>query len=370
MPHPKRAVAMPLAPLDHIPPHLLTLADHEQQARQHLSDAAWTYLQGGAGEGRCARANVAAFEALPLMPRVLRNLRHGHLRTTVAGQPWPTPVMLAPIGHQTLFHPDGEQATALAARVTQTPVMISCLSSTPFAELTAAAHAPSWLQLYWQPSPDQTLHLLHLGEAAGVQALVLTVDAPVSGLRHRQQRVGFVMPKHAQPTHVRPTPAPQGHTSTDRIFAGWMAQAPTWDDVDWLRRQTALPLWLKGITHPDDARRAVDLGIDGLIVSTHGGRVLDDLPAAVSLLPAIRQAVPPDCPLILDSGIRQGSDVVKAIVQGADAVLLGRPYIHGLATAGALGVAHVLRLLEAELAITMALCGHATVEDIKAARAF
>lgn len=351
-------------PLTQVPPHLLRVADYEQQARQHMDPAVWAYLQGGSGDELTLRANVQAFDQLQLWPRPLRDLRHGHTGTRLAGQDWPMPLMLAPVGHQRLFHPEGERATALAAHVTGTPLLLSSLSSTPFAQVTAQTTAPVWLQLYWSPDRALMLARVRLAEASGLQALVLTVDAPLSGLRYRQQQAGFVLPPDCQPAHPMPQTAPRSSDPNAQIFAGWMAQAPVWDDVYWLCRQTRLPLWLKGITHPADAQTALQCGVAGLIVSNHGGRVLDGTPASLTLLPLIRQALPPQVPLLLDGGVRRGSDVFRALALGASAVLLGRPALYGLATAGALGVAHVLRLLQEELAMTMALCGCATVADI------
>lgn len=353
----------PLAPLQQIPAHLLSVADYRQQAEQHLPPAVWAYLEGGSGDELTLRRNQQAFDQVELLPRVLRSLAQGHTGIHLQGRDWPVPWMLAPVGHQKVFHPEGERATAQAAQALQVPMLVSCLSSTPFAQITTHCSAPVWLQLYWQPQRHHTLQLIRLAEAAGMQALVLTVDAPVSGLRYRQQKAGFVLPQSARAAH----PFDTAPTVPD-VFGGWMAQAPLWDDLIWLQQQTGSPVWLKGVLHPDDARLAVAAGVQGLIVSNHGGRSLDGVPASLAAVPAIRQAVGDEFPVLLDSGIRRGTDVIRALMQGADAVLIGRPYLYGLATAGALGVAHVLQLLQQELAIGMALCGQATVADLRALR--
>lgn len=364
---------MPAPRLDRIPADIAALTDYEPYARRCLDDKAWAYIAGGTADELTLRDNRAAFDRLSLHGRVLRDLRGGHTRVTLFGHEYAHPVLLAPIAHQKLVHPDGELATALAADAVDAAMVVSTLSSTPLEAIAAVGQAPLWFQLYVQPDRGFTRHLLQRAEAAGYRALVVTVDAPVWGLRNREQRAGFGLPPGVSPVNLRGLPTTAGPAlaaGQSPVFDGLLATAATWDDIAWLRDATRLPLILKGITHPDDAREARRLGADGLIVSNHGGRTLDTLPASIDALPRIADAVGAELTLLLDSGIRRGSDIVKALALGARAVLLGRPYLYGLAAAGPLGAAHAVKLLREELEVTMALCGCATLADITPAVLF
>jgi 4-hydroxymandelate oxidase len=358
-----------------LPPGLVSLADHAAHARTQLDAIAWAYFDGGAADEHTVRANRDAWDALRLVPRMLRPLAGGHARTTLFGRPLALPVLLAPVAYQRMAHPDGELASAWAAAAQGAGLVLSTLSSTRLEDVAAAVRrdpdrGPLWSQLYLQHDRGVTRTLVQRAEAAGYEALVLTIDAPVSGARDRERRAGFRLPPGVfaanltdLPTRVPATLAP----GQSALFDDLLRDAPTWDDVDWLRAQTRLPLLLKGVLHPDDARRAAALGADGLIVSNHGGRTLDTAVATAQALPRIVDAVDHRLPVLVDGGIRRGTDVLKAIALGAHAVLLGRPYIHALANAGAVGVAHVLRLLRDEFEIAMALCGCARVDTIDAA---
>jgi 4-hydroxymandelate oxidase len=353
----------------------VNLADHEALARAKLPAPAWAYLDGDAADGITRRENAAAWQRLRLWPRVLRPLGGGHTRCTLLGHRWPSPLLLAPTAFHRLAHPDGEAASALAAAVLGAGFVLSTLSSLPMEAvarcmLPEPQRGPLWFQLYWQPDRGHTLALLQRAEAAGFEAIVLTVDAPCQGVRDAERRSGFSLPPGVVAAHL------QGHTATpievppggSQLFDGLLHHAPTWDDIAWLRAHSRLPLLIKGVLHPDDARQAAALGVDGVIVSNHGGRVLDTTPATAEALPLIADALaalPGPVPaLLVDGGIRRGTDVLKALALGAQAVLIGRPVLHGLAVAGGQGVGHVLRLLRDELEAAMALTGCATLADI------
>ena len=356
--------------LQQIPAEVVNLADFEAHARARMEAAAWAYLSGGAADELTLRANRAAWDELRLLPRVLRELGGGHTRVTLLGRECPLPVLLAPIAYQRLAHPDGELACAYAAAAQGAGMVLSAQASVPMEGVAQAlraepARGPLWFQLYWRDDPGFMRELLRRVEAAGFEALVLTVDAPVHGARDRERRAGFKLPDDVRAVNLggrkRPLDLAPGQSA---LFDGLMPRAATWAQLDWLRAESALPLLLKGVAHPDDAREARRRGAAGLIVSNHGGRTLDTLPATAELLPLLRDALGPGYPLLVDGGIRRGTDVLKALCLGADAVLLGRPYVHALAAAGALGVAHALRLLRDELEIAMALCGCRSLDEV------
>jgi len=359
-----------------VPPHVVSLADHEAEARRALDDNAWSYFAGGAADELTLRANAQAWQQLQLLPRVLTALQGGHTQVPLLGKPLAHPVLLAPVAYQRMAHPDGELATAAAAAAQGAGLVLSTQASTPLEEVaqvyrhmgsTDAGHSggPLWFQLYLQPDRDVTLQLLARAEAAGYEAVVLTVDAPVHGARDRERRVGFRLPPGIRPVNL-PVPLPQDQSSAGlSAFEGVLRHAPTWRDVRWLAQATRLPVLLKGILHPDDARLALDCGAAGVVVSNHGGRTLDTALPTARALPAVAQAVGHQMAVLADGGIRRGTDVFKALALGAHAVLVGRPYIHGLAHAGAVGVAHTIRLLRDEFEIALALCGCATPADIR-----
>ena len=236
--------------------------------------------------------------------------------------------------------------------------------------LSDPGRGPLWFQLYLQHDRGFTQALVQRAEAAGYEALVLTVDAPTSGIRDRERRAQFRLPPGIGPVNLaglQPAPAPQLQPGQSALFDGLLHQAPTWDDIAWLRSITRLPVLLKGVLHPADATQAVAAGAAGVIVSNHGGRTLDTAPPTAVALPRVAQAVAGAVPVLVDGGIRRGTDVLKAMALGASAVLVGRPAVHGLAHAGAAGVAHVLRLLRDELEVAMALTGCKTLADAPAA---
>ncbi|WP_281915776.1 alpha-hydroxy acid oxidase [Caldimonas thermodepolymerans] len=366
-------MSRPSAPANpRIPPGVVAPTDYEALARERLDPAAWAYFSGGAADELTLRRNRAAWEAWSLQPRVLRQLAGGHTRVELLGRTLAHPLLLAPIAYQRLAHADGEIGSACAAAAQEAGIVLSVQASTRMEDVARAVQpeagrGPLWLQLYLQPDRGHTLELLRRAEAAGYEAIVLTVDAPTSGARDRERRAGYRLPPGISAVNLAGMPQPAAVASVpggSALFDGLLHAAPTWDDVAWLRSQTALPLLLKGVLHPDDARQAAALGVAGLVVSNHGGRTLDTAVSTAWALPRIREAVGDALPLLVDGGIRRGTDVLKAIALGARAVLVGRPYIHALAVAGALGVAHVLRLLRDELEIAMALTGCATLAEV------
>lgn len=357
------------APLQVIPADVVSAVDYEQRAIGHMDATAWAYLQGGAADERTIQANLNAWATCNLQPHVLTDMRGGHTRCTLFGETLAHPIILAPVASQCLFHSEGELATTLAASVMQGVAVVSTQASHRLEDI--AHHNQSlgqgllWFQLYWQGSRDATLALLKRAETADYRALVLTVDAPVSGARNREQRAGFNLPANMANLNVPPTPLPLVPEGGSVVFDSLMTVAPTWDDVAWLVKQTSLPIVFKGILHPADAIRAIDVGASGIVVSNHGGRVLDSVTATFHALPEVAKAVNGAVPVLVDGGIRRGTDIIKARALGATAVMIGRPYIHALSVAGALGVAHLIRLLCEELEIAMALTGCKTLDDIQ-----
>ncbi len=362
----------PLDKLVRIPPEIAAPWDYAPYARDRVSDAAWAYLDGGAADELTARRNAAAFEALTLRTRLLADLSAGHTRLELFGETLDHPILLAPVANQKLAHPDGELATATAAAAINATMVVSTQANFTLEEIAAASGGPLWFQLYIQHDRDFTAALVRRAEAAGYRALVVTADAPVSGLRNREQRAGFAFPPGVAPANLAgmpPVPRQQAAPGAAPLFgSALLAAAPTWRDLAWLRTLTRLPILLKGVMSAGDALRALDEGMDGVIVSNHGGRVLDGQPATIEALPEIAAAVAKRAPLLVDGGIHRGGDIFKAIALGATAVLIGRAYVQALAAAGAPGVAHVLHLLRAELEATMALTGCATLSEIDSSR--
>lgn len=368
---PLNALGQPVRPAHpQIPADITSLQDYERHAVHHMEAGAWQHLQSGSDQCLTLAENRAAWDRLQLLPQPLADLRQAHTRTTLLGQTLASPLLLAPVAYHQLAHPQGELACMQAAMALQTAMVVSTLSTYTLEDIAATGQAaaaelghgaPRWFQLYFQPDRAHTLALLRRAEAAGYQAIVWTVDANI-------KRTRFALPHSVEAANLRGLPSLR-HTSQPGqggiVFGTPLAlQAPTWDDLVWLRSQTALPLVIKGILSPALAQRAVNLGADALVISNHGGRVMDGVPAAPSVLPAIVQAVQGRVPLLLDGGVRWGTDVVKALALGASAVLIGRPQLHALAVAGMVGVAHMLHLLRAELELAMAHVGCATVDAI------
>ncbi|MBO3674227.1 aminotransferase class I/II-fold pyridoxal phosphate-dependent enzyme [Streptomyces sp. NEAU-YJ-81] len=342
----------------------LSLEEYAERARTRLDPAVWDFIEGGAGEERTLAANLAAFDRTRLSPRVLTGAGECDPSTTVLGRRWGAPVGVAPMAYHTLMHPDGETATARAAGAAGLPLVVSTFAGRTFAEIAAAATSPLWLQVYCFRDRDTTRRLIEHAAAAGFEALVLTVDTPRLGRRLRDLRNDFRLPPHIVPANLPAgqadysSPSEHGRTGLDPSL--------DWSVIAWLRSVGQLPVLVKGVMTAEDARRAIDAGADGIVVSNHGGRQLDGAPATLDVLARIAAAVDGRCPLLLDGGVRRGRDVLGALALGADAVLLGRPVLHGLAVAGRDGAAGVLDLVLDELSEAMTLTGTATVADADA----
>jgi isopentenyl diphosphate isomerase/L-lactate dehydrogenase-like FMN-dependent dehydrogenase len=351
---------------DAIPNGVLNTDDYERIARDKLDPAVYAYIAGGCGSECTLRDNRAALESQQIYTRVLQDFSEASTSRTLLGKELTHPILLAPVAHQRLVHEQGELATAQACDISATPQIVSTLSSYSLEAIAAENAGEKWFQLYWQPQREITLDLVQRAERAGYSAIVVTVDTPVTALRYRAQRAGFVMPEWLQEVNLTAySPAPRKLGPGDSvIFSGFMADSPCWQDIAWLRENTNVPIILKGITHPADAEKAKAMGLNGVVVSNHGGRSLDTVPATAKLLPQVRRTVGRDFVVLVDGGIGCGGDIFKSLALGADAVLIGRPQIYALAVAGALGVAHMLRLIKEELEVVMALAGCPTLDDI------
>ena len=355
---------------DQVPDHPMSWAAWEQAAAEALDDGARGYLFGGAGTEDAMRANLEAFRRWRIVPRMLRDVSERSMATEVLGTAMPAPLLLAPVGVQSILHPDGELASARAAAGEGVPVIASTAGSYTLEEIAAATgDAPRWYQLYWPRGEELAASFVSRAEAAGYTALVVTLDTSLLGWRPRDL-VGAYLPflkslgianYLADPVFRSTLPAPPEEDPQAAVgqFVGVFSNPTvTWDDLAWLREQTSLPIVLKGVLHPDDAREAAARGVDGVVVSNHGGRQVDGAIAPLDALPAVAEAVGDELAVLMDSGIRGGADAVKALALGARAVLLGRPAMWGLAVDGEAGVRTVLRSFLAELDLTLALSGH------------
>ncbi|GAA5081164.1 4-hydroxymandelate oxidase [Thermocatellispora tengchongensis] len=341
---------------------LLTPADAEAAAGAVLPPGVERFVNGGSGDELTLRANRAAFDRIHITPRALVDVSRTGTQTRLLGRPAAMPVAVAPMAYQRAVHPGGELATARAAREHGIPFTATTFSSVPIEEI-AAVGAETWFQLYWLRDRARTKDLLQRAEAAGCTALMLTVDTPRMARRRADLRSGFTLPPGVTAAHFTADPARHagpGASAVAEHASAAIDPSLSWQDLDWLREHTALPLILKGLLHPADAGRALRAGAQAIVVSNHGGRQLDGAPPAIDALPAIAEATAGRGELLLDSGVRTGTDVLKALTRGATGVLLGRPALWGLALAGAEGVSRILGLLREELTEALALSGHPT----------
>ncbi len=353
------------------PPSIpVAIADLEERALAAMEPRTAGYVGAGAGSEETIRANREAFRRRRIVPRMLRDVSTRDLAIELLGTALPAPLLLAPIGVQRIVHPDGELATARAAAAIGVPMIASTASHFTLEEIAAAGGrgAPRWFQLYWADDRPLVKSFLERAEAAGYGAIVLTVDTFVPGWKPRDLQqawlpflegvgVGNYFQDPVFRAALEKTPEEDQGAATGHFLGLQANPALAWEDLAWLREHTPLPIVVKGIQHPDDAREAARRGVDGIVVSNHGGRQVDGAVGALDALPAIADAVAGELAILFDSGVRSGSDVLKALSLGADAVCLGRPYIWGLALEGREGVETVLKMVLAELDLTMALCG-------------
>ena len=323
------------------------LTDFEPLAKAKMQPMAWEYVSAGAADEITVRWNKEAYQRIRLKPHVLVDVSHLDTRVTLFGQEQAFPILLAPAAAQKLVHPDGELGTARGAAAAQATMVLASFSTTRLEDVAAATKTPLWLQLYAQTDHGFARELVRRAEAAGYRALCLTVDAAVTGARNREARAGVELP---------PFPDPEVVKGAD--------SALSWKDVEWLRSFTKIPLLLKGVLNPEDADRAVKAGVAGIIVSNHGGRNFDTVPATIEALPLVTEKVAGRVPVLVDGGIRRGTDVLKALAFGASAVLIGRPYLYGLGAAGEAGVTKVLNILQHEFQLAMALTGRTNIASI------
>ncbi len=350
------------------PTGIVDIPDFERVAKERLSPMAWDYISGGAADENTLRWNHEAYARLRLRPRVLVDVSKLDTRVTLLGRELPFPILLAPTAYQKLFHPDGELAVARGAGTADATLVVSTSATTSLEDVAAAATRPTWFQLYVQPDRGFTRELVQRAEAAKYEALVVTVDTPVLGPRYREIRSNFALP----PGLERPNFRSQGGTGASnrptekQIYSATLDPKLTWKDIDWLRSLTRMPVLLKGIINPDDADRAAQIGVAGIIVSNHGARNLDTVPATIDALPEVVAKVAGRTPVLVDGGIRRGTDILKALALGANAVLIGRPYIFGLTCQGAEGVTRVVNILRREFEMAMALSGRTRISEIDA----
>ncbi len=356
------------------------LSQLEAQAREVLAPEALGYITPSAGSGATTAANRAAFDRWRIVPRMLRGSAERDLSTTVLGTPLPAPVALAPIGVQTLAHPEGELATARAAAAVGLPYTHSCAAShTPEQAAEAGGdEAPRWFQLYWPTDPDVCASFLSRARAAGYRALVVTLDTTTLGWRPADLDRGFLpfLRGEGIATYLSDPAFRAGLSRTPEddpagAVMRWASIFPnpglSWSDLPFVRERWDGPIALKGILSADDARMAADAGMDGVVVSNHGGRQVDGAIASLDALPGVVEAVGDRLDVLLDSGVRTGADAVKALALGAKAVLVGRPYLYGLALGGQAGVEHVLRCLLAELDLTLHHSGYSHGDQLSPA---
>jgi 4-hydroxymandelate oxidase len=345
------------------------LMQFEPLARKRLSQMAYDYVRSGGGDEITMRDNRLAFDRLKLAPNVMVDVSRLDTRVTLFGSELEHPILLAPIAYQRLYHKEGELATARGASAAGAAYVVSSFTTTAVEEIVRNTQQPIWFQLYVQRDRSFTKDMVQRAVAAGCKTVCVTADTPVLGCRYGQ--LAFKLPSNMECVHLRGLTQqvpPPGHNMQRGSIYDPAVTDPSfnWSDLDWLRSVAGVPVLVKGVLSAEDGKRAVEHGADGVIVSNHGGRNLDLVPATIEALPRVVEAVAGRVPVLLDSGIRRGTDVLMALALGAKAVLLGRPYIYGLALGGAQGVERAVAILRSEFERAMALAGRRTVGEIDA----
>lgn len=344
---------------------LINLHDFEEQAKSILSEAAYSYFAGGAADELSVKENLSAFSRIQLLPRSFVDVSQRDLSITIIGQKVAMPVLIAPTAMAGLAHPDKEIGIANAAKTAGTIMSTSTLSNTSIEDLSQTG-ANLWFQLYVHKDRGMTRNLVERAEAAHCKALVLTVDVPVPGYREFSMRNLIKIPENIELANLTGYWDRDEYPTTTQYVSAQFDPSLTWTDLEQFVSSTKLPVLAKGIMRPDDAKRAVESGVAGIIVSNHGGRQLDTVPATIDVLASIVEAVDGACDVLLDGGVRRGTDVIKALALGAKAVLLGRPIVWGLSVDGQKGVEQVLEIIRREYDIAMALCGVTSSRDVPA----
>ena len=328
----------------------INLFDIERMAEEKMTRMAYEYVASGAADELTLRWNRQALDSLKLNPTVLTDVSRIDTRVTLFGQEMAYPILIAPTAYHKLMHPEGELATARGAGAAKATYVVSSFTTTPLPAVAAVATRPLWFQLYVRDDRALTKALVQEAEDQGCRVLCVTVDTPVPGIRNRQEKAGFTLPDGVRTPHM------PSFLAETKPF--------TWQDITWLQSFTRLPIVLKGIINPNDAEKAIQAGVSGIIVSNHGGRNLDTVPATIEALPRVAERVNGRIPILMDGGIRRGTDVLKALALGARAVLVGKPVCFGLACGGADGVANVMNILRNELELAMILTGRPTIASI------
>jgi len=349
--------------LDYIPPEIACANDYAVLAANFIPADRLAYIEGGSGQDTTLQNNQRVFNEFAISPSVFADTARGTTQTSLVNQDFKHPIMLAPVAYQSLVNPQGELATAYAAASTDSCMIASTLTSYTLEEIATKSGSERWFQLYLQANEKDTEALIKRAEAAAYQAIVLTVDAAVQVPSLRAMRAGFRFPKAICAANLKGIASA---AVAKNIFENYQQNALTPERLRHVLAHTKLPVLVKGVLNPNDAEQLKGMGVAGLVVSNHGGRTLDGVPASLSVLPTIRERVGKDYPLLFDGGIRSGNDVFKAIALGADAVLIGRLQLYALAVAGALGVAHMLKLLRQEFELAMAHSACTSIEDVKA----
>ncbi|WP_226037832.1 alpha-hydroxy-acid oxidizing protein [Aquibacillus saliphilus] len=351
-------------------------SDLEIQAKKYLSHHVFTYINSGSGNEETLTSNEQAFKKWKILPEFLNDVSTRDLSVSLLGDTFKMPFLLAPVGHLGAAHPDGELAVARAAKKRQVPYVVSTVSSYSLEEIAGElGDSPKWFQLYWSTDEELTVSFVQRAEKAGYSALVITIDSPVLGFREADLtnqffpvREGFGSGNYFKDpifrSRLEESPEQNRAAAIEELLKITFQPKLSWDDLAFIKKHTNLPIILKGVLHPNDAKKAMEYGVEGLIVSNHGGRQLDGVISSLDALPGVVKEVNGQIPVLLDSGIRRGPDVIKAIALGADAVLLGRPYVYGLGINGEEGVAEVLDHFLTDIDISLATAGKRTISDL------